>query len=196
MKTHRILSIILATAALLGLGGCGTLTPQDMLAQFEPGEKPLYAVVGGKPRKLHELSDYKEAFLINCGEKETSNIVAPSFNQWIKTNVCPDLTKWQFVPLVYHTKVWGTKGLKYTRAYAPVDWKIEEDDILELSMDTSKDGQKLRPDIVKRIARKAKDATKESGCYWDGGKGATTAFIGGGAVCDGWNWRDQKFAKE
>jgi hypothetical protein len=44
--------------------------------------------------------------------------------------------------------------------------------------------------------RKAKDATKESGCWWNGGKGATTSFIGGGAVCDGWNWRDQKFAKE
>ncbi len=73
---------------------------------------------------------------------------------------------------------------------------IEPDDILEYSIATSADGQKIRPDIVKRIARKAKDATKESGCYWDGGKGATTAFIGGGAVCDGWNWRDQKFAKE
>ncbi len=106
------------------------------------------------------------------------------------------MNKWQFVPLFYHTKVWGTNGIKYTRAYAPIEWKIAEDDILELSMDTSTGGQKLRPDLVKRIARKAKDATKESGCWWDGGKGATTAFIGGGAVCDGWNWRDQKFAKE
>lgn len=106
------------------------------------------------------------------------------------------MEKWQFVPLVYHTKVWGTSGIKAIRAYAPMEWNIAEDDILELSMNTSKEGQMLRPNLVKRIARKAKDATKESGCWWDGGKGATTAFIGGGAVCDGWNWRDQKFANE
>jgi hypothetical protein len=92
--------------------------------------------------------------------------------------------------------VWGAKGIKAARAFAPIDLIIEEDDVLEFSMDTSIEGRKIRPDLVKRVARKAKDATKESGCYWDGGKGATTAFIGGGAVCDGWNWRDQKFAKE
>jgi hypothetical protein len=192
MKTRRIVALVLATAALLGLGGCGTLTPRDMLAQFEPGEQPLYVVVPGKPARLTEIKDFQKY----CGKQELPAIVAPSANEWIARNVCPDIGKWQLVSGVYHTKVWGTKGLKYTAAYAPADWNIEEDDILELSMDTSKEGQKLRPDIVKRIARKAKDATKESGCYWDGGKGATTAFIGGGAVCDGWHWRDQKFAKE
>jgi hypothetical protein len=62
--------------------------------------------------------------------------------------------------------------------------------------DAAPSGQLAQPLMVKRIARKAKDATQESGCWWDGGKGATTAFKGGGAVCDGWNWRDQKFAKE
>jgi hypothetical protein len=195
MKTLRTFALLVSTAALLGLGGCASFTPKDMLAQFEPGEQPLYAVVAGKPRKMSDLSDYAD-FQKNCGRQNLGEIVAPSFNEWLEKNVCGDMQKWQFVPLVYHTKVWGTNGIKYTRAYAPVDWKIEEDDILELSMNTSKEGQMLRPDTVKRIARKAKDATKESGCWWDGGKGATTAFKGGGAVCDGWNWRDQKFAKE
>jgi hypothetical protein len=179
MKTLRTFALLVSTAALLGLGGCASFTPKDMLAQFEPGEQPLYAVVAGKPRKMSDLSDYAD-FQKNCGRQNLGEIVAPSFNEWLEKNVCGDMQKWQFVPLVYHTKVWGTNGIKYTRAYAPVDWKIEEDDILELSMNTSK----------------AKDATKESGCWWDGGKGATTAFKGGGAVCDGWNWRDQKFAKE
>ena len=195
MKTFRTFALLMSTAALLGLGGCGTLTPNDMLSMHTPGEQSLYGVVAGKPRKLHELTDYKD-FKKNCGQQIQPEVIAGSANEWLKQHVCGNMEKWQFVPIVYHTKVWGTKGVKAARAYAPVDLKIEEDDVLEFSMDTSIEGRKLRPDLVKRIARKAKDATKESGCYWDGGKGATTAFIGGGAVCDGWNWRDQKFAKE
>ena len=195
MKTLRTFALLFSAAALLGMGGCASFTPKDMLAQFETGEQPLYAVVSGKPRAISELADYLD-FQKNCGRQSLGEIVAPSFNEWLAKNVCGDMNQWQFVPLVYHTKVWGMQGLKYTRAYAPASMKIEEDDILELSMNTSKEGQITRPDIVKRIARKAKDATKESGCWWDGGKGATTAFIGGGAVCDGWNWKDQKFAKE
>jgi hypothetical protein len=192
MKTHRTVALILATAALLGLGGCGTLTPQDMLAQFEPGEQSHYVVVPGKPKHLTDIKDFAKY----CGQQDLGAIGSSAYNDWMKAHVCNDISKWQLVSGVYHTKVWGSKGLKYAAAYAPSNWNIEENDILEFSLNLSKEGKMLRPDIVKRIARKAKDATKESGCYWDGGKGATTAFIGGGAVCDGWNWRDQKFAKE
>ncbi|MFN8955246.1 MAG: hypothetical protein ACK5V9_09715 [Burkholderiales bacterium] len=180
---------------LAGVGGGATLTPNDMLSMHAPGEQSLYGVVAGKPRKLHELTDYKD-FRENCGQQIQPDVIAASANEWLKKHVCGNMEKWQFVPIVYHTKVWGAKGIKAARAFAPIDLIIEEDDVLEFSMDTSIEGRKIRPDLVKRVARKAKDATKESGCYWDGGKGATTAFIGGGAVCDGWNWRDQKFAKE
>ncbi len=194
MKIFRTFALLTSTAALLGLGGCATsFSTKDMLAQFNPGEQPLYVVVPGKPKKLTEIKDFQK----HCGQHEPNPIVdMQGYNTWMKTHVCGDISKWQMVSGVYHTKVWGMQGLKFTAGFAPVDWKIEEDDILELSSEMSHEGLKTRPDIVKRIARKAKDATKESGCYWDGGKGATTAFIGGGAVCDGWNWRDQKFAKE
>jgi hypothetical protein len=196
MKISRSFALLLFTAALLGLGGCSTLNPKEMLAHFESGEHPLYGVVAGKPRKIHELTDYVD-FKKTCGRQTIfGDSIEPSFNEWLAKNVCGNMDKWQLVPLVYHTKVWGMKGLKSIRAYAPVEWNIEEDDILELSMHISNEGRVLRTHTVKRIARKAKDATKESGCWWDGGKGATTAFISGGAVCDGWNWKNQKFANE
>ncbi len=193
MKTHRILSIIMATAALLGLGGCaGTYKQKDILAQFNPGEQSIYVVVPGAPKKLTEIKDYVK----HCGNQQLNETISASVNSWSAENICPDLSKWQAVAGVLHTKVWGMEGLKSMGAIAPSSMLIEEDDILEVILYISPSGQFTKPNLVKRIARKAKDATKESGCYWDGGKGATTAFIGGGAVCDGWNWRDQKFAKE
>jgi hypothetical protein len=193
MKTLRTFALLVSTAALLGLGGCaGTYKPKDILAQFNPGEQSMYVVVPGVPKKLTDVKDFQT----HCGKQVLSEIMAPSVNTWTADNICPDISKWQIVAGVYQTKVWGMEGLKSTTAYAPANWKIDTDDILELSLHISAEGLITRPGIVKRVARKAKDATKESGCWWDGGKGATTAFIGGGAVCDGWNWRDQKFAKE
>jgi len=193
MKTFRTFALLVSTAALLGLGGCATsYTPKDILAQFEPGDQKLYVVVPGKPRNLSEVNDVVN----NCGYQELKSIQSPLVNEWMKQNVCAGINKWQVVAGVYHTKVWGMDGLRSIGAYAPAVLHIEKDDMLEMSINYSADGRQTRPAVVTRIARKAKDATKESGCYWDGGKGATTAFIGGGAVCDGWNWRDQKFAKE
>ena len=193
MKTFRTFALLVSTAALLGLGGCATnLKPKDMLAQFEVGEQTVYVVVPGKPKKLTEFDGFPKV----CGAQQDETW-SQSANEFMTKHVCNNLEKWQLVSGVYHTKVFGLSGgVKFTPALAASSMDIEADDILEFSVATSSDGQKIRPDIVTRIARKAKDATKESGCYWDGGKGATTAFIGGGAVCDGWNWRDQKFAKE
>jgi len=193
MKTFRTFALLVSTAALLGLGGCATsYTPKDMLAQFGTGEQKLYVVVPGQPRNLGEIKDVVK----NCGNQKIAATQSPLVHEWMKQNICADITKWQAVAGVYHTKVWGMDGLRSIGAYAPAALQIEKDDILELSHSISADGLQTRPAVVTRIARKAKDATKESGCWWDGGKGATTAFIGGGAVCDGWNWRDQKFAKE
>ncbi|MDI9235197.1 hypothetical protein [Limnohabitans lacus] len=193
MKTFRTFALLVSTAVLLGLGGCaGTYKPKDILTQFNPGEQSIYVVVPGAPKKLTEIKDYAK----HCGKQELTEIMSSSVNTWTAENVCPDIAKWQRVAGVYQTKVWGMEGLKTTTALAPSNMHIEADDILEVNLFISRDGLITKPGVVKRIARKAKDATKESGCYWDGGKGATTAFIGGGAVCDGWNWRDQKFAKE
>lgn len=186
MKTFRTFALLTSVAALLGLGGCASIVSKERVLQLYPvGESTLYGVVPGKPRK--DLTTLK------C---EPNSANSEEGNKYQTDNICPNLKKLQMISIVYHTKVWGVEGLKFMPAYAPVEMAIEEDDIIEASLEVLPNGQLARPLMVKRIARKAKDATKESGCYWDGGKGATTAFIGGGAVCDGWNWRDQKFAKE
>jgi hypothetical protein len=192
MKTLRTFALLVSTAALLGLGGCATYTAKDVLAQFQPGENKVYAVVPGASMRLVDIKDFGK----RCGNQELGDTADRAYNEWMKINVCAAPEKWQTVATVYLTKVWGTDGLRTMPALAPVSFNIERDDILELNFSITDQGRGTRPAIVTRVARKAKDATKESGCYWDGGKGATTAFIGGGAVCDGWNWRDQKFAKE
>lgn len=193
MKTFRSFALLVSTAALLGLGGCAsTIKPERVLELYPVGESKIYVVVPGVPKNLAVIKDYGKS----CGKWDLPDNADPSVNKWMSDNICPDLSKWQSTSGVYHTKVWGTNGLKSMPALAPVSMRIEKDDILEYSIFISPEGRVLRPATVTRIARKAKDATKESGCYWDGGKGATTAFIGGGAVCDGWNWRDQKFANE
>jgi hypothetical protein len=186
MNIFRTFALLLATAGLLGLGGCASTVSKERVLQLYPvGESTLFGVVPGKPNK--DLANLK------CAPNSANS---DEGNKYQADYICPNLGKLQIVSVVFHTKVWGTEGLKYMPAYAPIDMNIEEDDILETSLSVLPNGQLARPLIVKRIARKAKDATKESGCWWDGGKGATTAFIGGGAVCDGWNWRTQKFANE
>lgn len=193
MKTLRTFALLTSAAVLMGLGGCASTVSKERVLQLHPvGESKIFVVVPGAPKNLAVIKDYEKM----CGKWELPDNADSSVNKWMSENVCPDLFKWQSTSGVYHTKVWGTSGLKSMPALAPISMQIEENDILEYSILISPEGRVLRPAIVTRIARKAKDATKESGCYWDGGKGATTAFIGGGAVCDGWNWRDQKFAKE
>lgn len=192
MKIFRTFTPLMFTAVLLGMGGCATYTAKDVLVQFEPGENKVYAVVPGEPKKLVDIKDFGK----RCGTQELGDTADRAYNEWMNINVCATPEKWQTVATVYLTKVWGTDGLRTMPALAPASFNIERDDILELNFSITDQGRGTRPAIVTRVARKAKDATKESGCYWDGGKGATTAFIGGGAVCDGWNWRNQKFAKE
>lgn len=189
MKIFRTFALLMSTAALLGLGGCASTVSKERVLQLYPvGESTLYGVVPGNPKKLSEIKDFDKA----CGNQPDQE----EANRFLNEHVCKSPEKWQIASIVYQTKVWGTEGLKFQAVYAPANMAIEKDDILEASMELLPNGRLARPSLVKRIARKAKDATKESGCWWDGGKGATTAFIGGGAVCDGWNWRDQKFAKE
>lgn len=186
MKTFRTFTLLISTAALLGLGGCASTVSKERVLQLYPvGESTIYGVIPGNPRK--NLSELK------CEPNSSNSMEA---NKYQTDNICPNLQKLQLASVVYQTKVWGVEGLKFMPAFASVDLNIEKDDIVEASISVLPTGELGRPMLIKRIARKAKDATKESGCWWDGGKGATTAFIGGGAVCDGWNWRDQKFAKE
>ena len=41
MKTLRTFALLTSAAVLMGLGGCSTLTPKDMLSMHAPGEQSL-----------------------------------------------------------------------------------------------------------------------------------------------------------
>ena len=191
----RIGAALAALAAASLLVGCATPnTPEQILKRFDPGEVTLYVIVAGPPKNMAEMLQRPSERAMVCEGVNLADAAKP-LRPWFSENLCTGdrARQWQWVPGVYYTSAFG--GIQSSRAYAPADLKIEVDDILEVSGQVSPDGTQAGPALVKRIARKAKDATKASGCYWDGGMGWTSGVVSGGAVCDGWNWRDQKWAR-
>jgi len=84
--------------------------------------------------------------------------------------------------------------MRRVAAYAPRDMDIGVDDILKLTIDVNPDGSYRRPALVEKLVKK--DGAKEpADCNWEGGRSATTAFLSGGVVCEGWDWKKQKFAQ-
>ena len=197
-RTHIPARIGAALAALAAAGllvGCATpYTTEQNLKKFGAGEVTLYVIVAGPPKNMAEMLQRPSARAELCEGVNLPDAAKPT-RPWYAENICSGdrARQWQWVPGVYYTSAFG--GIQTSRALAPAGWPIEVDDILEVSGQVSPDGTQAGPALVKRIARKAKDATKASGCYWDGGKGWTSGVVSGGAVCDGWNWRDQKWAR-
>ena len=184
MKNFRTFALFASIAVLLGLGGCAsTNTPKRNLATYNVGEQNIYGLVIGRPIPLPQVKGFDK-----CGKAEDAS---SSQNAWSARNVCNQGDKWQYVRVLHHTV-----DMKFINAYAPHDMKLETDDIVEVIVELSEEGENTKPPLVKRIARKGKDATKASGCWWDAGKWATSQIFHGGVVCDGWNWRDQKWAKK
>jgi hypothetical protein len=184
MKNVRTFALFASIAVLLGLGGCAsTNTPKRNLAAYNVGEQTIYGMVIGRPIPLPQVKGFDR-----CGKEPT---VSSSQNEWSARNVCDQGDKWQYVRVLHHTA-----GMKMLISYAPHDLKLETDDIVEVISELSAEGELTKPALIKRIARKGKDATKASGCWWDAGKWATSQIFHGGVVCDGWNWRDQKWAKK
>jgi hypothetical protein len=176
MKTLATL-IILFAASLLG--GCAmTYTNKDRLEIFDTGEVRLYVLAGGINKDLSKT---------NCDEPSQS----AAWKAYAQKEICPNLDKLQFVGGPFHTH--PIRGIKAARAFAPITMNIEREDILEVSIVFAADGTESTPGRVERIVRKAKDTGPD--CRWEGGKGATTAFMSGGVVCEGWDWKKQKFAK-
>jgi hypothetical protein len=176
MKTLATL-IILFAASLLG--GCAmTYTNKDHLEMFDPGETRLYVLAGGVTKDMSKMT---------CDDPS----VPATLNAYMQKEICPNLDKLQFVNGSFHTH--PIKGIKTARAFAPITMNIEREDIIEISGVLAADGTVSQTSRVERIVRKAKDTGPD--CRWEGGKGATTAFMSGGVVCEGWDWKKQKFAK-
>ena len=178
MKTVSTLPILFVTILL---GGCmATFTPKQNLEQFNVGESKSYILVSATNKDLTKIS---------CNDESRGK----EFLTYVSKEICPNLKNLQIVGGYYHNNPLAIYGIKVISAYAPLSANIEKDDIVELSVLIQEDGSLARPALFSRVARKAKDTGPD--CRWEGGKGATSAFMSGGVVCDGWDWKKQKFAK-
>lgn len=194
MKTS--LKTLLTTVTLAGaalLTGCAT--HPDLKASFNRGEEVLY----GRVFKVWTGADMGVAHNLLCGNKypvlKGMGYSAES-DKWVKdTNFCSkeNLDKIKQVRLT--VAVTDANGTMHNAVvFVPKELEIDEGDIVAYKVFPSGHGPFRRPEEFIKIAAKAKDATKEKGCYWDAGTGVWSGFNQGGAVCEGWHWKNHPFS--
>lgn len=184
MKT-RFGMLALAAVAVVGLSGCTTpLTKNQYAERFEAGENTIYIHVKGVNKDLSK---------IQCPGSSVANVLSETGKDKFAKSICNNLNNLQVVSGFYWTH--PRKGIQFFGGYAPIGLDVERGDFVKLSQAVAANGELDGPATVVAVARKAKDASKESGCYWEGGAMFTNAFVSGGVVCDGWDWKKQKFAQ-
>lgn len=192
MKTS--LKTLLTTLTLAGatlLTGCAT---PNLQATFTRGDEVMYGMVTSvlKGEKIVEYGTLCQGKWPKLKTFAYSNEV----DDWVKaTNYCEPGARDGLQHIVAQIGVvnvngdmWGMGG------YAPIDVKIEKGDIVAVKVYPSSDGRFRRPGEILRVAAKAKDATKENGCYWDAGTGTFRGFNQGGVICEGWHWKNHPYS--
>lgn len=183
MKT-RFGMLALAAVAVMGLSGCTTpLTNAQRLERFDVGESTVYVLVRGVNKNISKAQ---------CPGKIEESL-SEKGKQVFETTVCKNLDNLQIVGGFYWTH--PRKGIQVISGYSPINLDVSPGDIVKISRNIAPDGALDAPMRVVGIARKASEVSKESGCYWEGGGMFTNAFVSGGVVCDGWDWKKQKFAQ-
>lgn len=177
MKTLSTLLVLLVTSLL---GGCAyDLTNKQQLSLYEVGESKQYVLVGS----VAKTWDKELACKVGQHSQE--------YKDYVAKEVCPNWQNLRMFTGYLYTHPFN--GIKAITALTPTTVNLEKDDIAEVSLLIREDGSPARPALLTRVARKNKDTGPD--CRWQGGKGATSSFISGGVVCDGWDWKKQKFAR-
>jgi len=187
MQKTKAIALALAITAMLGMGGCTSITTKEqMLERFEPGESTVYILNRAIRKNLT-----RENICGQMSQKDAERI-GPDYVRYYQNEMCPKIETMQLVSGFYYTH--PINGLRMLTAWSPVEMDIGVDDILKLSLSMNSDGSFKRPAFVEKVVKK--DGAKEPGdCNWEGGRSATTAFLSGGVVCEGWDWKKQKFAQ-
>jgi len=186
MQKTKAIALALAITAMLGMGGCSTTyTKEQVLEKFEPGESTIYIINRAVRKNLTRENI--------CGQiSQKDERIGQDFVRYYQNEMCPKIETMQLVSGFYYTH--PIKGMRMWPAYAPLEMDIGVDDILKLTIDVNPDGSYRRPALVEKLVKK--DGAKEpADCNWEGGRSATTAFLSGGVVCEGWDWKKQKFAQ-
>lgn len=200
MKTpiiRRITAAAVATVAVALLSGCATnYSGEQRLERWSAGENKDLVLVRG----VHEIKT--ETFKQECTDGKLSsanrsvNVNEASAVSFLQKNVCRNLEEWRLIS--GFTKSDFGKGAISAVGLIGPGLKVAVDDIVEVSLLVESDGRVTRPNLVTRVVRKNALKERDPTCYWDGQRGPLDSFATGGVVCpaEGWDWRNQKWAKK
>ena len=179
------------------MSGCATyLSANQQLERWNVGENKDLMLVRSVHRidsklyesecKLGKLASWRQAFSDEYGQTLL----------FIQNEVCPKLS--ERLQADGFVKSDFGKGAILGVGLVPARMQVEADDIVEISRELDSAGRVVRSNLVTRIVRKNALKERDPTCYWDGQSGRFDAFATGGVVCpaEGWDWRDQKWAKK
>jgi hypothetical protein len=195
---HQIRRIAVAAVAITSvvlMSGCATnFTAAQNLERWGSGETKDLMLVRG----VHPIAE--TVFQSECNEGKLKSelrdkVVEEDAVQFLKLNVCPNLAQWRLYsgPIMSGFRKEHIIG----RGLIPPGLNVEVDDIVEVTHKMAADGRNSRHTLITRVIRKNALKERDPTCYWDGQSGRFDAFATGGVVCpaEGWDWRDQKWAK-
>jgi hypothetical protein len=196
-KIRRITAAAVATVAVALLSGCATpYSGEQRLERFSVGENKVLGLVRGvhviKPETFKEVCTTGKL----SSTDKSANVNEASAVSFLHQNVCPNLAEWKFFS--GFTKSDFRKGNMTADALIRPGLKVDVDDIVEFSIMLDAEGLLLRSALVTRVVRKNVLKERDPTCYWDGQSGPLDSFATGGVVCpaEGWDWRNQKWAKK
>ena len=196
-KIRRITAAAVATVAVALLSGCAThYSLETALERQHVGENKYLVLVRG----IHPLREGEAGLICKDGVlPENWKAIVDTKGQtlaFVKSEICPTLNAWRWFS--GFTKSDFRKGNILAGGYVRPGLKVDVDDIVEVSSLMDTDGRTLRPELVTRVVRKNVLKERDPSCYWAGQSGPLDSFATGGVVCpaEGWDWRNQKWAKK
>jgi len=196
--TQRIAKAALATLAVALFSGCAyNYSGVQRLERWAPGEsKDLALVLAVRPaNEAAELAQICKEGTFPSAWKGAFDPQGPAL-PYVLANVCPSIGEWRFVRGFVKSDF--SRGPMMAAGLVPSGLVVTAEDIVEVSRLLDDKGLPTRPDLVTRVIRKNALKERDPTCYWDGQSGRLDGFATGGVVCpaEGWDWREQKWAKK
>jgi hypothetical protein len=195
-QIRRIAGVAVAISAVALMSGCAsTISAERRLERWNVGEnKDLVLVRGVRPLNPAEFDPICKEGKLPANLQNAASLV--EFVSFVQKEVCPNISEWRGIS--GFTKSDFGKGAILAAGLVRPGLAVDVDDIVESVSHQGPYGRITRPVIVARVIRKNALKERDPTCYWDGQSGRFDAFATGGVVCsaEGWDWRDQKWAKK
>jgi hypothetical protein len=187
------MKLVLIAMAALAVAGCGTttLSPDAVLKRQNVGESVIYAqAIRVDPAK--EDKGVVAACNGSDGGKFWIGSPASARADWM-ARVCSRIEnpRVRLLHVNYYNHPW-TGYEKFNGVLVEPDLDVNPGDIVQLVFSMNDQGLQTAMIRLTRVAAKA--SAPRSDCYW-AGSSMTAAFGSQGVICDGWDYRQQKFAK-